>query len=327
MGNGILVVCEQENGVPKKTAYELLSKARSLVGEIGGDLTALVIGTGDAADLGSYGASTVYTVDGADFSSGATGAWVRAIEAAVNAADPAVVIGAASARTREAFPRLAARLGAGMGSECTDLRADGGQVVGRRPMYAGKAFADVRVSSGLALFTVRPNSFPGAAPSGGSAGPTPLSVALQDGDLAARVVGSEEPQGETLDLTEADRIVSGGRPTDSSDNFDSLIRPLASALGATVGASRAAVDAGYAPHDEQVGQTGKVVNPSLYVACAISGAIQHLAGMRTSRVIVAINKNPEAPIFQHATYGIVGDIFEICPLLTEEAQRQGIASS
>jgi len=194
-------------------------------------------------------------------------------------------------------------------------------------MYAGKAFADVRISSDVALFTVRPNSFPGAAPSGGSAAATPLNVALQDGDLAARVVGVEEPQGQTLDLTEADRIVSGGRPTDSSENFDTLIRPLASAFGATVGASRAAVDAGYAPHDEQVGQTGKVVNPSLYIACAISGAIQHLAGMRTSRVIVAINKNPEAPIFQHATYGIVGDIFEICPMLTEEAKRQGIASS
>jgi electron transfer flavoprotein alpha subunit len=327
MGNGILVVCEQENGIPKKTAYELLSKARSLVAEVGGDLTALVIGSGDAADLGTYGPSAVYTVDGADFSSGATGAWVRALEAAVAETDPAVVLGAASARTREAFPRLAARLGAGMGTECTDLRAEGGRVVGRRPMYAGKAFADVHISSALSLFTVRPNSFPGAAPNGGTAAATPLTVVLQDGDLSARVVGTEEPKGETLDLAEADRIVSGGRPTDSSDNFDSLIRPLASALGATVGASRAAVDAGYAPHNEQVGQTGKVVNPSLYIACAISGAIQHLAGMRTSRVIVAINKNPEAPIFQHATYGIVGDIFEICPMLTEEAQRQGITSS
>ncbi len=327
MGNGILVVCEQENGVPKKTAYELLSKARELVSQTGGDLTAVVIGSGEAADLGAYGATTVYTVDGSEYASGATGAWVRALETAVNQASPAVVLGAASGRTRESFPRLAARLGAGMASECTDLRAEGGKVVGRRPMYAGKAFADVQISSDVALFTVRPNSFPGAAPSGGSAGATPLNVVLQDGDLAARVVGVEEPQGQTLDLTEADRIVSGGRPTDSSDNFDTLIRPLASAFGATVGASRAAVDAGYAPHDEQVGQTGKVVNPSLYIACAISGAIQHLAGMRTSRVIVAINKNPEAPIFQHATYGIVGDIFEICPMLTAEAQRQGIASS
>jgi len=201
---------------------------------------------------------------------------------------------------------------------------DGGALIARRPMYAGKAFADVTISSSVALYTVRPNSFPGAAPSGGSAAVSALSVELGPQDLAARVVGSEEPTNETVDLTEADRIVSGGRPVDSADNFDTIIRPLGAALGATVGASRAAVDAGYAPHNEQVGQTGKVVNPSLYVACAISGAIQHLAGMRTSRVIVAINKNPDAPIFEHATYGIVGDIFEIAPLLTEEAKRQGI---
>jgi electron transfer flavoprotein alpha subunit len=150
-------------------------------------------------------------------------------------------------------------------------------------------------------------------------------VTLGAGDLVAKVVSVEEPKSETIDLTEANRIVSGGRPVDSIENFDQLIRPLAAAMGATVGASRAAVDAGYAPHNEQVGQTGKVVNPSLYIACAISGAIQHLAGMRTSRVIVAINKNPEAPIFEHATYGIVGDIFEVVPALTEEAKKQGIS--
>ena len=326
MGSGILVVCEHDAGTPKKTAYELLSKARTLSSEIGGTISAVVIGTTNAADLGEYGASTVYTIDGGDFTSGSTGAWVAAIVAAVEAAGPSVVLGSVSARTKEVFPRLAARLGAGMASDCTELRADGGALVARRPMYAGKAFADVRVSSPVALYTVRPNSFPGAAPSGGSATIEALSVALSPQDTAAKVVGIEEPKSQTIDLTEADRIVSGGRPVDSADNFDSLIRPLGEALGATVGASRAAVDAGFAPHNEQVGQTGKVVNPSLYVACAISGAIQHLAGMRTSRVIVAINKNPEAPIFQHATYGIVGDIFEIAPLLAEEAKRQGIGA-
>jgi electron transfer flavoprotein alpha subunit len=326
MGSGILVVCEHEDGMPKKTAFELLSKARELSGNLGGPVSALVIGSADAANLGEYGAATVYTVDGAEFSSGVVGAWVGALAAAVAAANPAVVLGAASARTRAAFPRLSARIGAGMASDCTDLSVDGGVLVARRPMYAGKAFADVQISSPVALYTVRPNSFPGAAPCGGSATVSPLSVALSGADLATSVVGVEAPQNETVDLTEADRIVSGGRPVDSSENFDQLIRPLAAALGATVGASRAAVDAGYAPHDEQVGQTGKVVNPSLYIAAAISGAIQHLAGMRTSRIIVAINKNPEAPIFQHATYGIVGDIFEICPMLTEEAKRQGIGA-
>ena len=325
MGNGILVVCEHENGTPKKTAYELLSKARSLASETGGDVTALVIGAGAGLGLGEYGAKTVYTADGAEFTSGGTGPWVRALQAAVQAAEPSVVLGAASPKTREAFPRLAARLGAGMATECTDLSVTAGAVVGRRPMYAGKAFADVTISSAVKLFTVRPNSFPGAAPCGGTAEVTPLTVELESSDLAAKVVGIEEPQSEIIDLTEADRIVSGGRPLDSESNFDSVIRPLAEAFGATVGASRAAVDAGYAPHNEQVGQTGKVVNPSLYVACAISGAIQHLAGMRTSRVIVAINKNPDAPIFQHATYGIVGDIFELAPLISAEARKAGIS--
>ena len=326
MGTGILVVCEHENGTPKKTAYELLSKARGLAQELGGTVNAVVIGSSNAADLGEYGAETVYTAAGGDFASGSSGAWVAALQGAVAASSPAVVLGAASAKTREVFPRLAARLGAGMASDCTDLSVDGGALIARRPMYAGKAFADLKITSDVALCTVRPNSFPGAAPCGGSAVVTDLGVTLSDADLAAKVIAVEEPKSEIIDLTEAGRIVSGGRPVDSSDNFDQVIRPLGAALGATVGASRAAVDAGYAPHNEQVGQTGKVVNPSLYIACAISGAIQHLAGMRTSRVIVAINKNPEAPIFQHATYGIVGDIFEICPLLTEEAKRQGIGA-
>lgn len=326
MSNGILVVCEHENGTPKKTAFELLSKARELAGSTGGSVSALVIGSSSSEGLGEYGASTVYTVDGAEFATGATGAWVSAIEAAINAANPSVVIGSASARTREAFPRLAARIGAGMASDCTDLRADGGAVVARRPMYAGKASAEVRFSSPVSLITARPNSFPGASATGSAVAGSPIDVSVSDSDLVAKVIGTEEPKSTTIDLTESSRIVSGGRPVDSAENFDSLIRPLADALGATVGASRAAVDAGFAPHTEQVGQTGKVVNPSLYVACAISGAIQHLAGMRTSRVIVAINKNPDAPIFQHATYGIVADIFDVVPALAEEARKQGITA-
>jgi len=324
MGNGILVVCEHENGAPKKTAYELLSKARELVSGTGGSVSALLIGSGNTEGLGEHGAANVYCAEGPDFSTGAAGAWVSAIESAIQVAAPSVVLGSASARIREVFPRLAVRLQAGMASDCTELSVEGGAVVARRPMYAGKASVAVSISSDVALITARPNSFPGATASGGAVSASPLSVTLCAGDLAAKVVAIEEPKSETIDLTEANRIVSGGRPVDSAENFDQLIRPLAAALGATVGASRAAVDAGYAPHNEQVGQTGKVVNPSLYIACAISGAIQHLAGMRTSRVIVAINKNPEAPIFQHATYGIVGDIFEVVPALTGEAGKQGI---
>ncbi len=320
MSSGILVICEHEGGAFKKTAAELLGKASELVDEIGGSVSAAVVGQVDTASLGAYGAQTIYVATGEGLDSGTTGARVSALQAVIAEADPAVVLGPVSAQTREAFPRLAARLDVGMITECTDLRAEGGAIVARRPMYAGKAFADARVSSSLGLITVRPNSFQPPAPGGDSARVQALAVSIEADDQVGRVVGTEAPRTNTVDLSEADRIVSGGRPTGSAERFDEVIRPLAAAFGATVGASRAAVDAGYASHSEQVGQTGKVVNPSLYVACAISGAIQHLAGMRTSRVIVAINKDPEAPIFQHATYGIVGDIFEICPLLQEEAR-------
>ncbi len=320
MPSGILVVCECHEGGLKKTAYELLGKANELVGDIGGSVSAVVIGTADGASLGNYGASTVYTVDGEGLDGSNAGGNTRAIAAAIAAADPAAVLAPASPRFRDALPRLAARLSLGMATECTDLRTEGGQLVGRRPMYAGKAFADITVNRSPGLFTIRPNSFPIPEAGAGGASVEALAVTCTGDDLAVRVVGTEEPKSTSVDLSEADRIVSGGRPFGSVEKFDEVIRPLATAFGATTGASRAAVDAGFAPHTEQVGQTGKVVNPSLYVACAISGAIQHLAGMRTSRIIVAINKDPEAPIFQHATYGIVGDVFDICPLLAEEAK-------
>lgn len=316
MGTGILVVAEFEGGRFKKTAYELLGKAQQLAG--GGPVTAVAIGTDQAGDLGAYGASRVFTASGPRFAHYNPSTWVQALSAAITAADPAVVLAPASPACKDSFPRLSARLGAGYATEVTDLRLDGGAVVGRRPQYAGKALSDVRVRSALALFTVRPNSFPAPAAGAGSAEAVALSVGQDPVEAATKVVATEASKAGVVDLTEADRIVSGGRSVKSKDGYDSLIRPLAAAAHATPGASRAAVDAGYAPHNEQVGQTGKVVNPSLYIACGISGAIQHLAGMRTSKVIVAINKDPEAPIFGLATYGIHGDIFEICPLLTQE---------
>lgn len=321
MGSGILVLCEHEDGAYKRTARELLGKAAELAGEVGGTVSALVVGHDEAGDLGQYGAKVVYTVTGDAFARHDTGPMVRALLAAVEAADPAVVLASASPVGKDVMPRLAARLGVGLATECTDLRAEGGKIIGRRPLYAGKVFADVTISTPLALFTVRANSFPIGAPSGSEAEVKALDVEVTEADLAARVVQTEAPSSSVVDLTEADRIVSGGRAVKSKEGFDHLIRPLAEVLGATPGASRAAVDAGYAPHSAQVGQTGKTVNPSLYIACGISGAIQHLAGMRTSRVIVAINTDPDAPIFQHATYGIVGDIFTYCPLLTGELKK------
>lgn len=318
MGSGILVVCEHDGGAFKKTAAELLGKASALAGTLGGAVTAFVAGDIDASGLGQYGAATVYQANGAHFAQYNTGPFVRALQAAVEAADPAVVLAPASAYAKDGLPRLAARLNAGLATECTDIRLEGGQLVARRPQYAGKALTDVRFSSSVSFLTVRPNSFPQPEASGSPAAVESLSVSLSDADLKVKVVGREETSSSVADLTEAERIVSGGRAVKSAENYDKLIRPLAASIGATPGASRAAVDAGYAPHSHQVGQTGKVVNPGLYIACGISGAIQHLAGMRTSRVIVAINKDPEAPIFQHATYGVIADIFEFNPVLTEE---------
>jgi electron transfer flavoprotein alpha subunit len=316
MPSGILVVCNHENGAFKKTAAELLGKAAAL----GGSVSAFVAGDIDASVLGQYGVGTVDQATGEHFGVYNTGPFVRALQAAVEASGAAVVLAPANVYFKEATARLAARLGAGLATEVTELRLDGDVLVARRPQYAGKALTDVRISSAVALYTVRPNSFPQPEASGGSASVEALSVSLSETDLKAKVVDREVATVSVADLTEADRIVSGGRAVKSKENYDALIRPLAASLGATPGASRAAVDAGYAPHNHQVGQTGKVVNPALYIACGISGAIQHLAGMRTSRVIVAINKDAEAPIFQHATYGVLADIFDFCPALTVEIE-------
>lgn len=320
MSNGILVLCEHSGGAFKKTAFELLGKAVELAG--GAPVMAAVIGGGaDASTLGAYGASKAFVAAGGELDSFNSGAYTRALQAIVAAAAPAVVLAPASPDAHATLPRLAARLDLGMGTECTDLRSEGGAVVGRRPLYAGKAFADVQISSSPALFSVRPNSFSIPAAGAGAAEVVSVAVNLEAGDLAAKVTAREESSSSVADLTEADRIVSGGRSVKSGDNYDSLIRPLAASIGATPGASRACVDAGYAPHSHQVGQTGKVVNPSLYVAMGISGAIQHLAGMRTSKVIVAVNTDPEAPIFQHATYGIVADMFQVGPSLKAEFEK------
>lgn len=315
--SGILVLAEHDGGTFKKTAFELLGKARELAATLGTTVSAVVLGDAPAASLGAYGASKVYQVSG-DFSSYNTLRFVRAMAAAVAAASPDAILAPASYSGKDAMPRLVARLGTGQASDCVDLRADAGAIVGRRPLYAGKALADARIAKRPAVFTVRPNSFPLPAAGSGAAEVIAVDAGFRASDDRVTVVERMEESSKVADLTEAERIVSGGRSLKSAENFDSVIRPLAAALGATPGASRAAVDAGYAHHNEQVGQTGKTVNPQLYLAVGISGAIQHLAGMRTSKVIVAINKDADAPIFEHATYGIVGDLFEVAPALTAE---------
>ncbi len=313
MANGILVFCETEKGSVKKTAHELLGKATTL----GGPVSAVVFGDADASGLAAYGAQTVYTVSADSYDSGS---WARAMSGVIEQSDAAVVLGAASPIGKSLFARVSARIGAGLVSEVTELSVENGIVVGRRPIYAGKALVTATVKSERALFTVRPNSF--SAPQMGTGSAEVVAAGAVDNALT-QVVETRASSSAVADLTEAERIVSGGRSLKSLENFDQIIRPLAASIGATPGASRAAVDAGYAPHSSQVGQTGKVVNPQLYIACGISGAIQHLAGMRTSKVIVAINKDPEAPIFQHSSYGIVDDLFVICPLLSKAFEELG----
>jgi len=203
--------------------------------------------------------------------------------------------------------------------DVTDLREGDDGIEGTRPMYAGKCVVQVSVDSDPKFFTLRPNSFIVDGVEAGDGDVEEFDAELDD-DPGYEVLEIESSGGDVVDLTEATRIISGGRSLKSEENFG-IFEEAAGLMGAAVGASRAAVDAGYAPHSMQVGQTGKTVNPNLYIACGISGAIQHLAGMRTSKVIVAVNKDPDAPIFQHATYGIVGDLFEVVPLLTEQLRQ------
>ncbi len=318
--SGILVLAEHADGAFAPTAAELIGKAAQLAQALGTTVSAAVLGDAPAADLGRYGASKVYTAAG-DFAPHDTGAVTDALAAIVRAAAPDVVLGASSFAGRDVFPRLAARFDSAMASACSDLRVEEGRLVGHRPMYAGRVYADVGIQSTPAFFTVRPNSF--GQPESAAGGPADVeAVAWEATTPSVEVVETMAPETRGIDLGTADRVVAGGRSLKSKENFDKLIRGLAEALGAGVGASRAATDAGYAPHSEQVGQTGQVVSPSLYIAVGISGAIQHLAGMRTSKVIVAINKDPDAPIFEHATYGIVDDLFEVVPALIDALREE-----
>jgi electron transfer flavoprotein alpha subunit len=277
----------------------------------------VVIGDADASQLGKYGAAKVYQAKGEHFDITNTCSSTRALEAAIKECDPTFILGAASPCGKDIFPRLAARLEAGLGADINGLQIKDGNIVGRRAQFTGRVFSDVQITSEKQLFTVRPGTFSVPQTSSNKAEVISLNVELEDVDISSKIIEVIKSEVEVVDLTEAERIVSGGRSVKSKENYDSLIRPLALSIGATPGASRACVDAGYTTHSHQVGQTGKVVNPILYIACGISGAIQHLAGMRTSRIIVSINKDKDAPIFKHSTYGIVADMFDVIPVLTK----------
>jgi len=321
MAKPIAVVAETKDGTVRKIAFEMLGEAKRLAAQAGGAPVAAVLigaaGAGEADRLAQHGADRVVHVTGDALARYAPEAYAEAVKQAVAAIGPDALLFGATAQGRDLSPRAAARLGTGLASDCVGFEWKDGGLIARRPIFAGKAFGTVAFGATRPqIASVRPNTFPVPEPDA-SRKASVETIALGDVTVRARVTAVEASEGEMADLTEANVIVSGGRAMGGPENFE-ILRKLCSVLGATLGASRAAVDAGWIDHSYQVGQTGKVVNPTLYFAIGISGAIQHLAGMSTSRVVVAINKDKDAPIFKVASYGIVGDLYQIVPALTEE---------
>jgi len=323
----VLTIAEQREGSLKKVSLEGIAVARQLADASGGTVTTVVIGAGVAGlatTLGAHGADKVLVVEHPSLQLYTTDGYAASVAAAIAEVTPDIVLAGHTSLGRDLVPRVAARLDAGLATDCTDITLGGdGRMLATRPVYSGKAYEQVSISSNPQFATIRPNSFKAReADASRSAAVSNLAVALDPSAYGAKAVEVKRSAGAKVDLTEATIIVSGGRAMKAADNFK-ILWELSEAIGegCTVGASRAAVDSGFAPHNMQVGQTGKVVNPSLYLAFGISGAIQHLAGMRTSKVIVAVNKDPDAPMFQKADYGIVGDLFQIVPAVTEAVKK------
>ena len=325
MAKNILILAEHSNGKIKKATFELAGVASRLAQESGGTVHALVIGSGITSatnELAHYGVQNVHVADAECCEPYNAQIWTSLLVKTIQSTQAQIVLGTASPIGKDTLPRAGARLGCDVVSDCTGIHNTDNGLIVRRPYYAGKVFADVgwKDSSSTQLATLRPNSFPlPAADTSATTNIEQIPVDLDPSTLTYQTKEVIQAESDRPDLTEASIIVSGGRAMKNEENF-TILWSLADAIGTdcTVGASRAAVDSGYVPHAMQVGQTGKTVSPKLYIACGISGAVQHLAGMRTSKVIVAINKDKDAPIFTKADYGIVGDLFEVVPLLTEE---------
>jgi len=325
MAQGVWTIVEQRDGEIRKITYEIVSEGRRLADELGQALTVVLLGSGikdKAAELGHYGADRVLVADDSRLGTYTTDAYVSVISQLAKAEEPAMILMGASSQGKDLSARLSARMGAGLAQDCTVFSLEDGNLVAIRPTYAGKAYARVTFEdSWPQMATARPNVMSiGEPDTSRSAEVVDASFNLEDSAVMTKVIEVRKDESGKVDLTEADKIVSGGRGMKGPENYK-ILEDLAEVIGATVGASRSAVDAGWRPHSDQVGQTGKVVSPNLYVACGISGAIQHLAGMSTSKVIVAINKDEEAPIFQKADYGVVGDLFDVVPALTEEVKK------
>jgi electron transfer flavoprotein alpha subunit len=312
----ILVLVEHDGETVKKVTGELLTAARAY-----GEASAVWAGSGaegGRARLAEFGAAKVYVADDKDLDDYLVAPKAELLAQLVSQESPAAVLVAATAEGREVAARLAVKTGSGI---LTDVTALGDDLVGEQSIFGGGITVHAKVRTGTPIIAVRPNSV-AAEPAEGAAEVVPVAITVSEAAKGARITGRvEQERGERPELTEAAIVVSGGRGVGAGENF-ALIEKLADSLGAAVGASRAATDAGWYPHQFQVGQTGKTVSPQLYVACGISGAIQHRAGMQTAKTIMVINKDPEAPIFELADFGIVGDLFKVVPQLTEEIEKR-----
>ncbi len=326
MPNEIWVVAEKARHEDTIAAItrQLLGKGRDLANANGGALAAVVLGSGVSAlteAAFAYGADKVYVVDDAALAAYTTDGWVGTVAALAQQHQPTLILTGSSFQMRDFSAALAADLGVGLVADATEVTLEGDTISAVRPSHGGNVFNTLQISAARsAVVSVRKGSFAEPAAQPGRSGET-VTAALPNVEIRTTVTNVAPKQG-AVNLADASVIVSGGRGLGSAENYFKLIPPLAEALGGAYGASRAIVDAGWIPYEHQVGQTGKTVSPKLYVACGISGAIQHLAGMRSARTIVAINKDADAPIFRVATYGLVGDVNEIVPLLTEEIKRR-----
>lgn len=317
----VLILTEHQDGQIKKSIGECLGAARQLTEKLGGEIHAAIVGSSLdalAPQVDGYAIKKLHLFDSSELEKATTEKQADALAPFVIGGNYKAVIAPASEWGRDLTARLAAKIPCGLATDCTELRWDGDKPVFYRPVYAGKAFANVAFKNGLIMASLRPNVF---APDE-KTGETPEKgvITYDVGSVASQIIDIIRKSTGRVELTEADIIVSGGRGIKGVDNWGLLVE-LADVLGAGLGASRAVVDAGWIDHSSQVGQTGKTVSPKIYFACGISGAIQHLAGMSSSKVIVAINNNPEAPIFKAATFGIVGDMFKVIPVLVEEFKK------
>jgi len=318
--SGVLVVAEQRDGELKKATLEMIGKAVSLGLE--GGIHVVLLGSGVSnmvASLAGREVTKVYIGDDAALKDYQPELYSDMVTTLARQIQPNLILLAATSTGKDLAPKLSAKLGAGLAPDCTDLIMEGNTLMAIRPIYAGKAIAKVSFKSETKIASLRPNVLP-VPEAAGDTVPDTENLSVPSIELKGKVVQILKQEGDQIELTEANVIVSGGRGMKDPANFK-ILEDLAKELGGAVGASRSAVDEGWIDHSHQVGQTGKTVNPTLYVACGISGAIQHLAGMRNSKVIVAINKDPEAPIFNVSDYGVVGDLFEVLPAMTEEIRK------